>query len=151
MAAKPQVGFLGCAIARRPAGPAQSSALHDFARSGPTKEAHRRAINRSGELLRSEAGRLTSANGPGREAFGVVQLHPLGTLQVDEVAQGRFAKPEQRDLHAWGYQRDRIGKFGRYRWGAAPIAVSRLVARARCNISCLVTSTSTCSQAATLA
>jgi hypothetical protein len=30
-----------------------------------------------------------------------------------------------------GYQRDRVGKFGRCRWGAAPIAVSRLVARAR--------------------
>jgi len=56
MAAKPQVGFLGCAIARRPAGPAQSSALHYFARSGPTKEAHRRAINQSGGLLRSVAG-----------------------------------------------------------------------------------------------
>jgi hypothetical protein len=35
----------------RPAGPAQSSALHNFARSGPTKEAHRRAIYRSGGLL----------------------------------------------------------------------------------------------------
>src|SRR5437773_4449555 len=51
----------------------------------------------------------------------------------------------------WGYQRDRIGKFGRCRWGAAPIAVSRLVARARWSISCLVTSTITASQAATLA
>ena len=40
----------------RPAGPAQSSALHDFARSGPTKEAHRRALNRSGGLQRSVAG-----------------------------------------------------------------------------------------------
>src|SRR5829696_880959 len=57
MAAKPQAGFLGCARMRaRPAGPAQSSALHDFARSGPTKEAHRRAMNRSGGLLRSVAG-----------------------------------------------------------------------------------------------
>jgi hypothetical protein len=34
-----------------PTGPAQSSALHNFARSGPTKEAHRQAINRSGGLL----------------------------------------------------------------------------------------------------
>jgi len=40
----------------RPAGPAESSALHDFARSGPTKEAHRRALNRSGGLQRSGAG-----------------------------------------------------------------------------------------------
>ena len=40
----------------RPVGPAQSSALHYFARSGPTKEAHRRAMNRSGGLQRSVAG-----------------------------------------------------------------------------------------------
>jgi hypothetical protein len=38
----------------------------------------------------------------GGEAFGVVQVHPLGALQVDEVAQGPLAKPEQRDPHAWG-------------------------------------------------
>src|SRR6266545_4244322 len=50
-----------------------------------------------------------------------------------------------------GYQRLRIGKFGRCRCGAAPIAVSRLVARARWSISCLVTSTITASQPATLA
>ena len=62
----------------RPAGPAESSVFHDFARRGPTKEAHRRAINRPDGLLRSVAGqghgrflpvtlpreRLTSANGP---------------------------------------------------------------------------------------
>ena len=62
----------------RPAGPAQSSVFHDFARSGPTKEAHRRALNRPDGLLRSVAGqghgrflpvtlpreRLTSANRP---------------------------------------------------------------------------------------
>jgi hypothetical protein len=59
MAAKPQVGFLRCARMRaRPAGPAQSSALHNFARSGPTKEAHRRAMNRAGGLLRSVAGQV---------------------------------------------------------------------------------------------
>src|SRR5919198_5093052 len=50
-----------------------------------------------------------------------------------------------------GYQRETIGKFGRCRWGAAPIAVSRFVDRARWSISCLVTSTITSSQAATLA
>jgi hypothetical protein len=55
--AKPQAAFLRCARMRaRPAGPAQSSALHDFARSGPTKEAHRRAFYRSGGLQRSVAG-----------------------------------------------------------------------------------------------
>jgi hypothetical protein len=59
MAAKPQVGFLRCARMRtRPVGPAQSSVFHNFARSGPTKEAHRRALNRSGGLLRSVAGQV---------------------------------------------------------------------------------------------
>src|SRR5215218_456310 len=48
----------------RPAGPAQSSVFHDFARRGPTKETHRRALNRPDGLLRSVAGRLTSANRP---------------------------------------------------------------------------------------
>ena len=41
----------------RPAGPAQSSVFHNSARRGPTKEAHRRALNRPDGLLRSEAGR----------------------------------------------------------------------------------------------
>ena len=41
----------------RPTGPAQSSVSHNFARRGPTKEAHRRALNRPDGLLRSEAGR----------------------------------------------------------------------------------------------
>ena len=44
------------AMRARPAGPAQSSVFHNFARSGPTKEAHRRAMNRSGGLQRSVAG-----------------------------------------------------------------------------------------------
>jgi hypothetical protein len=38
----------------RPAGPAQSSVLHNSARRGPTKEAHRRALNQPDGLLRSE-------------------------------------------------------------------------------------------------
>jgi hypothetical protein len=37
----------------RPAGPAQPSVLHDFARGGPTKEAHPRALNQPDGLLRS--------------------------------------------------------------------------------------------------
>jgi len=57
VAAQPHPGFLGLRAKRaRPAGPTQSSALHNFARSGPTKEAHRRALNRSGGLQRSVAG-----------------------------------------------------------------------------------------------
>jgi transposase-like protein len=60
MAAKPQTGFLECARMRaRPVGPAQSSALHNFARSGPTKEAHRRALLHSlRPLWSSETGRM---------------------------------------------------------------------------------------------
>ena len=46
-----------CARMRaRPAGPAQSSVFHYSARSGPTKEAHRRALNQPDGLLRSVAG-----------------------------------------------------------------------------------------------
>jgi hypothetical protein len=43
------------ANARSARRPAESSALHNFARSEPTKEAHRRAMNRSGGLQRSGA------------------------------------------------------------------------------------------------
>jgi hypothetical protein len=42
----------------RPAGPAESAALHYSARSGPTKEAHRRALDRPDGLLRSVAGQV---------------------------------------------------------------------------------------------
>src|SRR5437867_1601380 len=38
-----------------------------------------------------------------------------------------------------GYQRDKIGKLGRSKCGAAPMAVKMLVASARCSISCLIT------------
>jgi hypothetical protein len=49
--------FSDCALMRaRPARPAQSSVFHNFARRGPTKEAHRRALNRPDGLLRSVAG-----------------------------------------------------------------------------------------------
>jgi hypothetical protein len=41
----------------QPVGPAESSVFHYFARRGPTKEAHRRALNQPDGLLRSEAGR----------------------------------------------------------------------------------------------
>jgi hypothetical protein len=40
-----------------PAGPAESSVFHYSARRGPTKEAHRRALNQLDGLLRSVAGR----------------------------------------------------------------------------------------------
>src|SRR6185369_5664321 len=50
-----------------------------------------------------------------------------------------------------GYHRDRIGRFGRWKCGAAPTAVKMLVARARCSISCLMTSISVASHACTRA
>ena len=40
----------------RPVGPAESSVFHNFARGGPTKEAHPRALNQPDGLLRSVAG-----------------------------------------------------------------------------------------------
>jgi hypothetical protein len=40
----------------RPIGPAQSSVFHNFARGGPTQEAHPRAIYSSDGLLRSVVG-----------------------------------------------------------------------------------------------
>ena len=40
----------------RPAGSAESSVFHNSARRGPTKEAHRRALNQPDGLLRSVAG-----------------------------------------------------------------------------------------------
>jgi hypothetical protein len=56
-AAWPQVGFLLLRANARPARrPAESSALHYFARSGPTKEAHRRALNRPDGLLLAKWG-----------------------------------------------------------------------------------------------
>src|SRR5215213_322802 len=48
----------------RPAGPAESSVLLFFARSGPTKEAHRRALNRVDGLPRSVAGQVHGQNPP---------------------------------------------------------------------------------------
>src|SRR5215218_5549389 len=50
--------FSECARMRaRPVGPAESAVFHNFARRGPTKEAHRRALDRPDGLLRSVAGR----------------------------------------------------------------------------------------------
>ena len=68
----------------RPAGPAQSSVFHNFARRGPTKEAHRRAMNRSGGLLRSVAGQGKRAEArflryPG--GLGIHQGRDTGTHQ----------------------------------------------------------------------
>jgi hypothetical protein len=74
MAAKPPVGFLDCARMRaRPAGPAESSALHYFARRGPTKEAHRRALNRSGGLQRPDQRKRPEA-GSNRYAVACVPI-----------------------------------------------------------------------------
>src|SRR6266511_2983417 len=47
----------------QPVGPVESSVLHDFAQSGPTKEAHRRAIYRSDGIL-SRATHMVPLIGP---------------------------------------------------------------------------------------
>jgi hypothetical protein len=56
----------------------------------------------------------------GREAFRVLQVHPLGAFQVDEVAQGPLAKPEQRDLHAWGVPARQDGEVRPVQVGRRP-------------------------------
>ena len=48
-----------------------------------------------------------------------------------------------------GYQRDKIGKLGRSKCGAAPTAVKMFVLSARWSISCLITLISAVSQAFT--
>jgi hypothetical protein len=58
----------------RPAGPAESSVLRDSARSGPTREAHRRAFYRSDGLLRSGAGR---GHGQGPAFSRFVTIRPI--------------------------------------------------------------------------
>ena len=104
MAAKPQVGFLGCARMRaRPVGPAESSALHNFARSGPTKEAHRRAMNQSDGLLRSVAGQ-----GHGR--FLPVTLPRGASDQGKRAEAGDHRSPTPRGTHqgrGWGTHQGR--------------------------------------------
>jgi hypothetical protein len=64
----------------RPAGPAQSSVLHNFARSGPTKEAHRRALNRSDGLLRSEAGQVRLRRDP-TQGMTACRRHAVSTAR----------------------------------------------------------------------
>ncbi len=55
------------------------------------------------ELLapRDDVGRVHDRQGrPGRgESFGVFQLHPLGTLEEEEVAQGPLAEGHEGELH----------------------------------------------------
>jgi hypothetical protein len=59
--------FSECARMRaRPVGPAESAVFHNFARRGPTKEAHRRALDRPDGLLRSVAGQGTARGRPAR-------------------------------------------------------------------------------------
>jgi hypothetical protein len=60
--------FSDCARMRaRPKGPADRPPSTIPPRSGPTKEAHRRAMNRSGGLLRSEAGRASRGRSRARD------------------------------------------------------------------------------------
>src|SRR5215207_3056487 len=59
----------------RPAGPAESSVFHNFARRGPTKEAHRRALNRPDGLLNF------ARRGPTKEAHRRALNRPDGLLR----------------------------------------------------------------------
>jgi hypothetical protein len=114
--ARPQSGGgRGCRAARcrggqcagtraLPVGPAQSSVLHDFARSGPTKEAHRRAMNRIGRTLRSVASdqrKQAEAGSPGSPTpggpirggiRGPIRGRPPGSGKRCRRAEGRLVQ-----------------------------------------------------------
>ena len=96
--------FSECARMRaRPVGPAESSALHDFARSGPTKEAHRRALYRSSGLQHSVAGQ-----GHGR--FLPVTLPRGASDQRKRAEAGAHRSPTPRGTHqgrGWGTHQGR--------------------------------------------
>ena len=103
MVAQPQVGSSVARMRARPAGPAQSSALHNFARSGPTKEAHPRAMNQSGGLLRSVAGQ-----GHGR--FLPVTLPRGASDQRKQAEAGSLRSPTPGGTHqgrGWGTHQGR--------------------------------------------
>jgi hypothetical protein len=55
MAAKPQIGFLGCAPG--PQGRPTSSVFRYSARRGPTREVHRRALNLPEDSNEAKRGR----------------------------------------------------------------------------------------------
>src|SRR5215207_8858487 len=96
--------FSECAQMRaRPAGPAQSAVFHNFARRGPTKEAHRRALDRPDGLLRSVAGQ-----GHGRVL--PVTLPRGASDQRKRAAAGSPRSPTPRGTHqgrGWGTHQGR--------------------------------------------
>ena len=96
--------FSECARMRaRPAGPAQSSVFHNFARRGPTKEAHRRALDRPDGLLRSEAGQ-------GHARFLRVTLPRGASDQRKRPKAGAHRSPTPRGTHqgrGWGTHQGR--------------------------------------------
>jgi hypothetical protein len=80
----------------QPAGPAQSSALHDLARSGPTKEAHRRALDRPDRLHIAKRG--GSSEHPTRyvadailEAAPLSERHRPAQLKITMRSSGKAA------------------------------------------------------------
>src|SRR5215207_1686314 len=94
----------------RPVGPAESSVFHYSARRGPTKEAHRRALNRPDGLLRSVAGQ-----GHGR--FLPVTLPRGASDQGKRAEGGSHRSPTPRGTHqgrGWGTHqgRDQGGSSG---------------------------------------
>ena len=96
--------FSECARMRaRPAGPAESSVFHNFARRGPTKEAHRRALNRPDGLQRSVAGQ-----GHGR--FLPVTLPRGASDQGKRAEAGSHRSPTPGGTHqgrGWGTHQGR--------------------------------------------
>jgi hypothetical protein len=71
--------------------------------------------------------------------LGVVEGEALGPLEEEEVPERLLAEGDERDLHARGKCFAAVGRFGRLRCGAAPIAVSRFCTSVRCSISCFAT------------
>jgi hypothetical protein len=105
MAAQPQPGFLDRARMRaRPKGPAQSSVFHNYARSGPTKEAiDGLSINQTDS---GDGGPTHIASGWMRRRSGLVV--PGGPWRDGRrsVRPGPAGSPETRH-HAWADTEDR--------------------------------------------
>jgi hypothetical protein len=86
-----------------PPGPAESSVFHDFARRGPTKEAHRRALNGSDGLQRSVAGQGHGQTPP-------VTLPRGASDQGKQAKAGNPRSPTPRGTHqgrGWGTHQGR--------------------------------------------
>src|SRR6266542_3073088 len=85
----------------QPVGPVESSVLHDFAQSGPTKEAHRRAIYRSDGLLSTRSGaplrRDPLSGHPYRPAHRTEGASKLGEAWRDQKGRGGIVTNHEPD------------------------------------------------------